>query len=189
MLIVAIGHRRNVGKDTVGKVIAAEMNLRRVGFADALKDVAHKMFAWAGVKSRAYYDEHYEEKETYLPILKCTVRDLWIKLGNDMRKYHGEVWIRSALPSAASLDASGHAGVLITDLRYPNEGDVVLEQGGVCIKIDRDVEKFNDVADTALVGWAGWTGIFVNDSPSAEDLRHRVKHSLIPDIKAYYGNK
>jgi hypothetical protein len=90
-------------------------------------------------------------------------------LGNDIRSIHPETWIRCMF-AACKCDF-----LIITDLRYPNEAEVVKRLGGHCVKVSRDdAPVSNDIADTALETYPDWCAT-VNNNGTLNDLDMEIK--------------
>lgn len=185
--IIALGHQKNVGKDTcaqyIQRVLIAEIprvKVVRYGFADKLKDVAHQLYGAFGVKDRVYYDNHRDEYNTLIPELNMTVRELWISLGNKLREIYPNTWVDYVLKNEA-FDKFDF--VIVPDLRYPNEFDGLVARGATTIEILRpDQEEPTDIADTALNGEYRWTHTISNDAGLAElykAVEYLVKHAIL----------
>jgi hypothetical protein len=172
MKIVAFGHRAQTGKDTLSGFMATQLRLTRrginvvvAGFADELKDFCYKMYSWAGLKRKEHYEKNPQDKNVILANGK-TVRQLWIEVGNHMRGYDPDVWVRGLL-TRPQVDV-----LLVKDLRFPNEFKIVRELGGWCIKVVRDdVPVLNDEADTALAGETEWDVIVDNNGDMGQLYR------------------
>src|SRR5437667_12260545 len=100
MKIISFGHRKNVGKDTLGRFLLTELKLRtknlnivKAGFADSLKNVAHDLYYWADLQDRLYYDQNPVQKDIILPKLGITPREIYIELGNKVREIYSDTWI------------------------------------------------------------------------------------------------
>lgn len=172
MKIVAFGHEKDVGKDTIRRFLTSELRLQNRGisivagsFADKLKKVCYEMFAWTGLKPGHYYEENPKAKADFLPALGMTVRDVWIKVGNKLREVYASVWIDALIKNQPqNLDL-----LVIADLRFPNEADRILEHGGFIFKVVRpSVKHTSDEADDALIGYNRWTEEVVNDQGLSE---------------------
>ena len=166
-VIVGFGHRADVGKDTAARLLAEilppELIVRRRAFADALKDDCSRVFGYAGHRDREFYDRFREHRNTPLPELGLTPRELWIDYGNRIRAIDSRVWIRRCFHDASDDDVS-----IVTDVRYPNECDEIHALGGIVARIvNPRSEKRYDQADTALACWDGWDSTVTNDGSLA----------------------
>jgi hypothetical protein len=153
--IIAFGHQKYVGKDTLIKfcidILRPKLRAKRIvrrGFADKVYDICHIMYSWAGFQPRTYYADHPYAKKNVLANGK-TVRDLLIEIGTPvMRAYDDNVWINAALKTD-DFDI-----LFVSDLRFPNEFEAIEKLGGTLIRITRpDLPAPTDIADTALNGW------------------------------------
>lgn len=178
MKIVAFGHRAQTGKDTLASFMATHLRLtnRRInvqvaGFADELKDACYKLYSWAGLKRKEHYEKNPADKNVILANGK-TVRQLWIEVGNHMRQYDPDVWVR-ALLTRPQVDI-----LLVKDLRFPNEYEMVKGLGGHCVKVEReDVPVLTDEADTALAGQEEWD--LIVDNNGDKQLLNRKAQMLV----------
>lgn len=166
MKLLAFGHRRRVGKNQACDYLYS--HLRTTGYTH---DVGVGSFAYGlklfcaehyGLQSPEYYEDNPQGKNEMAPTGGETVRDVWIRVGNEERAKDPDIWINTFKEIYGSHDL-----VLVSDLRYPNEAEYVKQHGKVC-RIDRPgEEKFDDVADSALAAYAAWDEVIVNDG----DLR------------------
>ena len=193
-LIVGIGHRRRMGKDTVAEMIrsklrAAGVNVFRDAFAWNLKQVTRQMFGYAGLDDNSVYESRPELREIVLPAIGMSPRDLWIDVGNRMREIDPDVWIRGVLDNPAYVSGSV---LLISDVRYPNEVKAIRARGGAVIKVIRSgVPESSDVADSALAGMkmGAWDRVVLNDA-DIDALDHkadRVTHWILRRMAARSG--
>jgi len=185
--IVAFGHRKRTGKDTAGgllhkhlRIIAPELRVEEVSFALKLKETSYELFKWGGLQPGPFYElaENAHLREVVLPLLGKTPRQIWIEVGNLMREVHPDVWINNALYAEADI-------VIVRDLRYHNEANIIEAKGGERYKMVRDgVEISNDVADVNLDNYQKWTGLVYNNGTIADlsdkmlDLAERVVRGI-----------
>lgn len=172
MIITGIGHKSRQGKDTWATFVISylRMNTRnkkilRMGFADILKSISFQLYAWGGLKTKEYYDGA-DQKERYkvLPLIGKAPVNIWIDIGNHMRMYDNDVWMR-ALLKGTQADA-----LIITDVRFPNEAQAILDHGGHLVRIDRPgFPGLDSTSDNALNDFQGWTHI-VNNKGSLQEL-------------------
>jgi hypothetical protein len=183
--IIAFGHRRRMGKDNsvsfCSRILRTQWqwekpaDIRTASFAKALKDFCYQAYGWAGLMLGEYYEmsDNAHLKETILPIIGKSPRDIWIEVGNHLREVYAYTWIDLVLNTNKQCDV-----LLISDLRYPNEAERIKASGGTLIKINRPgVEYHNDVADTALADFNQWDHIIDNDG-SLNDLNQKLKDLL-----------
>jgi hypothetical protein len=139
--------------------------VERVSFAGKLKEVAYDLFKWGGLQPAEFYDsdEFAGRREVELPQIGKTPRQIWIEVGSLMRQIHPDVWIKNALYAFADV-------LIVSDLRYLNEAEEIARRGGLRYKVVRDSAPVsNDVADSALEGYTGWTDVIYNNG-SLEEL-------------------
>jgi len=152
-LIVGFGHRRRVGKDTLAdlvwrRLIHAGAKPGRDAFARKLKKEAYHIFGYGGLLEAPHYDNTPDLREKVLPAIGKSPRDIWIELGNAARAIAPDVWVRSVVDAPVHQTADV---LLVSDVRFPNEADIIRERGGLLMKVVRpDVPESGDVADSAL---------------------------------------
>lgn len=179
MQIIAFGHRKRVGKDKASTFLITELRMRslplrivRAGFADKVKDVAHQIYAWAGLMPGEFYElpENEYLKEVVLPLIGRSPRQVWIGVGNGVRGavgYDG-TW-KDYLLRSTRADL-----LVVKDLRFPAEAEGVLSLGGWVYRIDNPrAPVVVDGADEPLADWRGWTGV-VDNSGTLNDLHAAV---------------
>lgn len=155
-IVIAFGHRKQVGKDTCARFLSTILKtetrgyaVKTVGFADELKDTCFRLFSWAGMQPKEYYEEFPKDKEVVLGPVGKSPRQIWIEFGNKMREIYEPIWIEFIFRHQAQK-----ADILmVKDLRYPNEFDRCNVGDHQCfkIKVERSSEPYvPDVADAAL---------------------------------------
>lgn len=181
-MIIGLGHRRGVGKNTVAEVMRADMEskgytVNLCSFASALKATAFDLFSWGGLMPEAYYERNYREKEVILPAIGKSPRTIWIEIGNKMRDVYPEVWIKAAL-TRSKTDFT-----IFTDARYPNEFDAIHAAEGLVIKVTNTrAPVHDDVADTAAKEYKMWND-FIRNEGTIEDL----KETMEPLLRSIYA--
>lgn len=166
-MLIGLGHTARVGKDTAAEMLVEDHGFQRIAFADALRNMAYE----SNRSVRKLVDEvGWDTAKVVYP----SVRQYLIDLGNGARRALGEdVWINAVFAQMHSDD-----DWVISDCRYPNEVQAILDHGGMVIKITRvGIQPLNNVADQALAGWTGWSAEIHNDG-SLDDLRASVTHLL-----------
>jgi hypothetical protein len=178
-LIIGFGHRRRVGKDSLVSLVAetseihTDWRVARASFARRLKEEAHRLFRYAGLKGPEFYDANPEWREIPLPEIGKSPRELWIEIGNALRGVDPDIWIHNALadPNLKTKDVA-----FITDVRYPNEVSAIRALGGLVVKVIRPgVPDSSDMADSALADMpdGAWDRLAVNDG-GLDDLARKA---------------
>lgn len=133
------------GKDTIGQWIATNHNARVASFATPLKQMIYALMRQVKIKrvAQRFYVEDHEGKETPIPELGgVTARHLMQTLGTEWgRKAVSEdFWTQVAATRFNNL-LSGRLcrpiGLVFTDVRFPNEADLVHAVGGKMIRVTR----------------------------------------------------
>lgn len=147
MLVIGLGHKREVGKDLVGQLLKTELTIKypqkqvvKTAFAAPIYQIAYKMFAWAGMQTKQYYDENKEEKETVLLKIGKSPRQILIEIGLKFREIYEDIWLDYTINTQADI-------LIITDLRFPNEAERIKKADGITALIIRDVPMTEDPDD------------------------------------------
>jgi len=170
-MIIGISGKKRSGKDTVFSMIDAitahEVRTTRTAFGDQIKqEIAESM----GISA----DDINADKERFRPLLQW-----W---GAEFRRgYCGEdYWIKKMRLAAAAWYARDW--LIITDVRFPNEAELVRELNGVLIRVDRDRDTWLDDhnSETALDDYDHFDFRLKNDG-SLDDLETAVVE-IVSDI-------
>ena len=169
-MIIGISGKKRSGKDTVFSMIDAitahEVRTTRMAFGDQIKqEIADSMnITVADIDA---------DKERFRPLLQ-----FW---GAEYRRgYCGDdYWIKKMRLAAATWYARDW--LIITDVRFPNEAELVRELDGVLIRVERDtgLDDTHD-SETALDDYDHFDFRLKNDG-SLDDLETAVVE-IVSDI-------
>lgn len=158
-MIVGLGHVAQTGKDTAAQALCRDLGFRRIGFADKLKDLAFEadpMILANQMTNVGVGSGHlrklvasvggWDQAKTRFP----EVRRFLQNLGAGGRAVFGEdFWIEQALKGVDPSD-----NVVIADVRYPNEFDLVKSLGGRMVKVTRPGhDPYGHPSETSLTGF------------------------------------
>jgi hypothetical protein len=166
MQIIGLYGTKRSGKDTVYKLLkdsskGFSINLRREAFADNLKQEVADVLGIG-------LDKIENDKERFRPMLQ------WY--GADYRRFFsGEYYWVDQMIRKIQRNSKSKTTTVITDVRYPNEADLVKSRG-VLIKVERDtgLEDMHS-SETAMQDFSDFDYILKNDS-SLEVLKERVQN-------------
>lgn len=146
-MIVGINGAKGSGKDTIGAYLVNNYGFTRVGFADSLKESAAALFKidpdeWNELKNDPYaiislnvYDDIGGLKKIYDSI---TVREFLQRYGTESHRdiFGDDFWVNAAMKVVRENVKAGN-NVVITDMRFPNELEAVIDHGGQIWKVRR----------------------------------------------------
>lgn len=147
------------GKATSGKTTAARHLVQMGGpnkhwaiesFATPLKSMVLEQFQCYGLTA----DDLVHNKNKMLPIGDgITVRQLLIRVGRMYREIDKDYWVRRLMERVNKNLESGCDLVLIDDMRYANEYDMLKARGATLLRIERPgIPLIDDASETELDG-------------------------------------
>ena len=167
MIIALYSPLPGMGKTTVAKALHDQLNFYRMGFADTLRYMLSYLLE--DLYPQADADPHSSpffaaEKETQLDGLQCgaTPRRLLRTLGTDWGRdcIDPDIWVKTM---AARLDWQKtihlhERNIVIDDMRFPNEYDMLAARGAKLVHISRpgvtrqDLHASDGMLDDAPTG-------------------------------------
>lgn len=161
MKIIGLGHYSRTGKDTLANAVIAALNeyspslrVKKVPFAWKLKQIAHELYGWDGLREPGYYDTREGEKfrDVILPRIGLTPVEIWIKVGNLLREVYGKTWIEYVIRGVQDVDV-----LIVPDVRFPNEVEALREADALLGKVVRPgYGPRKSISDRALLPYRGW---------------------------------
>ena len=172
---IALTGKMRSGKSSVAEILWLDYDLTRRSFGGALKYYADKMFE--GSTAYPIEVEEYGEPCPFDGKRDTRIkkpRKLYQDFGQAMRQLDEDIWIRH-VEQAIETDKTfpNYKGVVIDDLRQPNEYEWAKAHGFTIIRVNADE---GDRLDRAAK---------LGDKFSAEDLRHETERH-VDDFKADY---
>lgn len=179
-LIGLMGQKRS-GKDTVATILIGE-GFTRFAFADPLREAALRANPIIGhfplpgrlapihpVRLRDFVDAVGWEKAKEHPEVRRTLQEL----GLAIRQIDPDFWLTATMRKVA-----WESDVVITDVRFHNEAEEIMDWGGVLIRIDRPGLPDAD-RHVSENGWRDIDPDFVLDNAGTiEELREAVLLTL-----------
>ncbi len=137
------------GKDTVANYLQTNYGITRVAFADELKRKAMDDFGLT------YEQVHGEEKEKLIPKYMKSARQILQIMGTEWyRTIYQNYWVDALYNVLKSSAVRTRKGLVISDVRFPNEVDFVKGQTGIIIRIIRPDQSYiktsNHISEVAV---------------------------------------
>jgi hypothetical protein len=161
------------GKSVIANVLTSDFNFTRVKFAGPLKDMLRVMLFGMGfcnddIKRMLEGDL----KEVVIPELGVTPRHLMVTLGTEW----GRDAVRPDLWTVLwAAQADRYADVVVDDVRFPNEVDLIRARGGKVWRIDRPgLVSSGHISESLEVT----PDITIKNTGTLADLRLRVAAAL-----------
>lgn len=165
MLIIGLTGNAGSGKSTAAALLRQYYRLERFAFADRLKEVCWEAFEPMGIPREAFYGSKAEKEQPREELNGKSGRDILVEVGQYGRSVVDDLWIRSLDP----VVRTAKVGVVIEDVRYPNECEYIRQLGGIIIRLVRhDALPFNDDEMAMLHEPAEYC--VINDTDNRADL-------------------
>lgn len=180
-MIIACGHRRERGKDTVCDYLVKKYRFKKDCFAYSLKEgIGRKVFGF-----------NYEQlcgnlKNTIDPFWERTPREILQKVGTDLFRncFDEDIWVKT-LQKRLEIINYNKNDICISDLRMLNEAKALKKLGAILIKINRVID-FNEKIDMHqseidLLYFNDWDYVIYNNTTF--DNLYKQIDIIMKDIK------
>lgn len=193
-MLIGISGKMGVGKDTLGSILCdLEPAYEVKRFADKLKMIASLL---SGISVERFESQDF--KQFNMPSvwnrhkspttaygdqrIKMTVREFLQKLGTEAMRdnLHEDVWVNALFADYKSIGGTmdvrrtriDYPNWVITDVRFPNEANAIINRGGIMVRLNRDktpgISKDHS-SETALDNWTGFS-YEIDNNGTIEDL-------------------
>lgn len=185
-MLIGLNGEKGSGKSAAGNHLIVAHNFRPVAFGDVLKHVARDLFPRL---THAQCWGSLEDKERVDPVLGKAPRWIFQRVGTEVgREGNMDAFVQMGVPAlsvraalrfwavtpgpTAWIDATlvgldeEDADYVITDVRFPNEADVIRARGGKVIRIERPgfaTGEFQDHPSESEVKNCAYDALVVND--------------------------
>jgi hypothetical protein len=149
-MIVGVGHKARRGKGAIGSWLQTQFGFVERNFSAALYTECREMFDMEGKDA--------ELLQRWGEARRGPDENYWVD--------RLDRWYRKSLPAGR--------GMVVTDVRYPNEVEWIRDHGGEVWRVDRDEpleaigRDANHRSETALDEYDGWDRIIDNNGTLAE---------------------
>lgn len=146
-LLIGLAGSHGVGKTTLAKTVVDRYeNFTRMAFADPLREEGMAYFNAERIKDpvisrwlnsigeRPFAHEH---KDTPIPGLGVTPRDILIEIGQGRRQQDPDYWIDRLFDRVRDT----HRHVIVDDVYQVNEARAIVAAGGALVWISREIPE------------------------------------------------
>jgi hypothetical protein len=146
MQIIGITGRKQNGKDTIGNYLIENYGYERYAFADPLKEICKILF---GFNDDQLWGNKKEEMDFFW---KTTPRKLFQFIGTELFREQldqvlpditDDIWVK--VLEKKLIDSDPLKKIVITDIRFQNECDLIKKLGGTLIRVTRNTLEVNDL--------------------------------------------
>jgi hypothetical protein len=140
-IVIGICGKKFHGKDTIADHYVKKYGFTKISLGDSLKHAMKNIF---GFTDEQLWGNQKETKDTYW---NATPRDVMQYIGTDLmreqfsKKYPhigNNIWVMSIQRQIENLIAHGISKIIVPDLRFPNEEQMIRSFNGKIIRVIRD---------------------------------------------------
>lgn len=154
-IIIGITGKKGAGKDYAADVIANYcasngISVYRTSFAEPLKIM---LSAGLDLDTDSFVDR--TKKESVIPHIGCTPRKLMQTLGTDWGRniIADNIWINLCQRRLIKAKNNGCNVLLVTDVRYDNEAQMVKDLGGIILEVRCYQQYMQELEKSAIKQW------------------------------------
>lgn len=138
--IIGVKGQSGSGKDTVGNYLQMKYVFQKMALADPLKEIVSIITGWSMnmIKGETSESRHFRETEIHTDF-GMTCREILQHIGTDLFRDHfdPETWVKLARRRVIQSECD----IVVTDIRFDNEAQMILDLGGQVWNIERDFDK------------------------------------------------
>jgi energy-coupling factor transporter ATP-binding protein EcfA2 len=172
--LIGLSGKRGSGKDTFARLLQQlqpERSWQIRSFGDAIKSVCA---ALAAEDVAPYYTQ--QGKAQVLPAFGRTRGEMLQQVGQALRMWEPQVWISAFVAQIERLNF-----VIVPDVRFPEEADLIRRRGGIMLRLEGDplrqrgdgTRDDNHPSEISLDHYQHFAGI-IHNSGSRQDLEQQI---------------
>ena len=137
-MIIGISGLAGSGKDTIGKILVEDFGYTRLSLATKVKDVAADLFDWNRQDLEGLDEKSRYWRENFVdPVHNITPRKAMQKIGQGLKEVlDPQLWSNIIKNQIIKKELKN---VVITDVRFIDEMNMIRGLGGIIIRVERGV--------------------------------------------------
>ena len=146
MTIIAFCGKKFSGKSTAGNFLIEKYGFEEMTFAGPIKEICRELFNF---NNDQLYGSKKEELDEHWNL---TPRETFQAVGSSLRNLFSVNLFVMSLKQKLSMK-NKDTNIVITDVRFPEEANMIREMGGIVIKIERDLVQSDidtDISETSV---------------------------------------
>ena len=182
--IIGLSGLKGSGKDTVAKHLELYYGFKVLSFAGALKDITSSLFSLNRDNLEGDTEESREWRDSYIHLGSGkTPRQLLQDVGVAMRRVDPDIWVNYV--KSQMYPCINRRPVVVTDVRFVNEMDMILARGGQIWRIEpaaKDLPLWYSAVQASDIDYRAGTTPYHLDSLTKEHISETLLS--LPTAKA-----
>jgi hypothetical protein len=197
--IIGISGKIGSGKDTFAELLAEQLHgkVERHALADKLRLITEIV---SGVRMTTTHEvnkpfcneiRNYTQDQKNIVIKKFdkTIGETLQLVGTDLfrNNYDTDIWVKSFFNEELEDKLSHGKIIVVPDVRFVNEADYILQEGGYLIRLEGDpmgvrensLRDLNHISETNLDDYTKFSKVIYNDKKDIELLKKVVNDIII----------
>lgn len=162
-MIIALGFKARVGKDTAADYLVERYGFTKIAFAGPLKEAAKIIY---GLTDEQLYGD---KKEVVDEFWGETPRQILQVAGtNALRTHHRQdIWV---MATKKKIIVDPNRNWVISDARFINEADMVKSLSGYAVRIDANfpgqqhIKTGEHISEVEMLDYTNWDWVLQNNS-------------------------
>lgn len=144
MVLIGLVGNKSAGKDTFADYCCSKTKCIKYAFAAPLKKACQTLFL---LTDQQLYDP--VEKEQIDPRWQMSPRQMFQFIGTDVMReqIHSDFWLQHFLHW---YESHKEEHIIVSDVRFQNEIDLLKQCGGIIIKINRNKTSDNHISEAGI---------------------------------------
>jgi len=199
--IIGISGKIGSGKDTFAELLAEQLHgkVERHALADKLRLITEII---SGVRMITTHEvnkpfcneiKNYsqDQKNIFIKHFNKTIGETLQLVGTELfrNNFDTDIWVKSLFNEELEVKLNNNKIIVIPDVRFINEANFILKEGGFLIRLDGDpmdvrknsLRDLNHISETNLDNYTGFSKVIYNNKKDIEILR-KIVSELITEL-------